>query len=317
MPFVLDYQDPWVGAWGRSVGGGPDGAPDWKSRASRRLGAWLEPTRRRRGRRARRGLAGHDRRHRRAHAERRRGCRTRDSARIRAGRFRGARCTPAAQPRASIRQTACVHLCYVGTLLPTGLETLRLLLRRARARAPRRSGRRPRASAFLRHQQPVRRRARIASCRCARECGVADAVTESAGTARLSRRAVRADARARRFCCSAARNGTTRPASSIPALLAKRPILALFHEASSVVSILRDGRVPSRPSAWSRTAIGRRPTRESPKWPAISALSPRTVAYRGADVVARRVCRACPRACWPGQLAGALRSGGRMTVRSG
>ena len=43
VPFVLDYQDPWVGAWGQSVGGGPGGAPDWKSRASRRLGEWLEP----------------------------------------------------------------------------------------------------------------------------------------------------------------------------------------------------------------------------------------------------------------------------------
>jgi len=43
VPFVLDYQDPWVGAWGQSVGGGPGGAPDWKSRASRRLGTWLEP----------------------------------------------------------------------------------------------------------------------------------------------------------------------------------------------------------------------------------------------------------------------------------
>src|SRR5205823_4511916 len=35
VPFVLDYQDPWVGAWGRTVGGGSNGHPDWKSRASR------------------------------------------------------------------------------------------------------------------------------------------------------------------------------------------------------------------------------------------------------------------------------------------
>ena len=39
IPFVLDYQDPWVGAWGRTVGGGADGRPDWKSRASRQIGA--------------------------------------------------------------------------------------------------------------------------------------------------------------------------------------------------------------------------------------------------------------------------------------
>ena len=29
--FILDYQDPWVGAWGLTVGGGQDGRVDWKS----------------------------------------------------------------------------------------------------------------------------------------------------------------------------------------------------------------------------------------------------------------------------------------------
>ena len=43
LPFVLDYQDPWVGAWGKSVGGGTGGRPDFKSRLSRRVGEWLEP----------------------------------------------------------------------------------------------------------------------------------------------------------------------------------------------------------------------------------------------------------------------------------
>ena len=42
IPFVLDLQDPWVGAWGSSVGGGPDGIPDFKSRASRRALATIE-----------------------------------------------------------------------------------------------------------------------------------------------------------------------------------------------------------------------------------------------------------------------------------
>ncbi len=42
VPFVLDVQDPWVGAWGRDVGGGPDGRPDVRSRLSRRLAAWME-----------------------------------------------------------------------------------------------------------------------------------------------------------------------------------------------------------------------------------------------------------------------------------
>ncbi len=40
MPFVLDLQDPWVGAWGKDVG--PGGNPDIRSRASRALATRLE-----------------------------------------------------------------------------------------------------------------------------------------------------------------------------------------------------------------------------------------------------------------------------------
>jgi len=40
MPFVLDLQDPWVGAWGKDVG--PRGHPDLRSRASRALATRLE-----------------------------------------------------------------------------------------------------------------------------------------------------------------------------------------------------------------------------------------------------------------------------------
>lgn len=42
IPFVLDLQDPWTGAWGLTVGGGRDGRPDAKSRASRAIAARLE-----------------------------------------------------------------------------------------------------------------------------------------------------------------------------------------------------------------------------------------------------------------------------------
>jgi hypothetical protein len=42
LPFVLDLQDPWVGEWGLSVGGGPGGRPDPRSRASRALAVRLE-----------------------------------------------------------------------------------------------------------------------------------------------------------------------------------------------------------------------------------------------------------------------------------
>jgi hypothetical protein len=39
VAFVLDYQDPWVGEWGRSVGPGENGRPDYRSRASRLIAA--------------------------------------------------------------------------------------------------------------------------------------------------------------------------------------------------------------------------------------------------------------------------------------
>ena len=42
IPFVLDLQDPWVGAWGATVGGGPEGSVDAKSRMSRVLATRLE-----------------------------------------------------------------------------------------------------------------------------------------------------------------------------------------------------------------------------------------------------------------------------------
>src|SRR2546422_346146 len=43
LPFILDYQDPWVGSWGLTVGGGEGGSPDLRSRLSRLLGLALEP----------------------------------------------------------------------------------------------------------------------------------------------------------------------------------------------------------------------------------------------------------------------------------
>jgi hypothetical protein len=43
VAFVLDYQDPWVGEWGRSVGPASEGRPDFKSRASRWIAERLEP----------------------------------------------------------------------------------------------------------------------------------------------------------------------------------------------------------------------------------------------------------------------------------
>src|SRR6266516_6108034 len=43
VPFVLDYIDPWVGAWGLTVGAGPGGSPDLRSRLTRKVATVLEP----------------------------------------------------------------------------------------------------------------------------------------------------------------------------------------------------------------------------------------------------------------------------------
>lgn len=236
VPFVLDYQDPWVGAWGQSVGGGSDGAPDWKSRVSRRLGTWLEP----RALRAadaivavsqgtidgiveRMPAAG-----RLPHGVIPLGFEPDDFEALRGRPPLAARFDPA---------DGLVHLCYVGTLLPTGLDTLRLLLR-ALDRARRDD---PAAARLHLHFFGTSNQSHTVRCRVlpiARECGVADVVTEVPGRLDyLEALSVLTHASAILLLGSSEPHYTA--SKLYPALLAKRPILALFHEASSVVSILR------------------------------------------------------------------------------
>ena len=237
LPFVLDYQDPWVGAWGRSVGGGSGGAIDWKSRASRQLGLWLEP----------RAVGAAD-----ALVAVSQG--TIDGIVERmpaAGRLPqeviplgfeaadfsavGDRRSPAAGFHAS---DGLVHLSYVGTLLPTGFETLRLLFRGlARARRDDPAAARLRLHFFGTSNQSASSAHRVLPC--ARECGVDDAITEEPGRLDyLDALAVLMNSSAILLLGSAERHYTA--SKLYPALLAKRPILALFHEASSVVSVLRE-----------------------------------------------------------------------------
>ncbi len=236
VPFVLDYQDPWVGAWGQSVGGGPGGAPDWKSRASRRLGAWLEP----------RAVGAAD-----AIVAVSQGTidgiveRMPDAGRLphgviplgfEAGDFEALERRP---PIAGHVDPAdgLVHLCYVGTLLPTGIDTLRVLLRaieRARREDP--TAARLRLHFFGTSNQSQADAYRVLPI--ARECGVADVVTERPGRLDyLDALSVLSRASAILLLGSSERHYTA--SKLYPALLAQRPILALFHEASSVVSILR------------------------------------------------------------------------------
>lgn len=236
VPFVLDYQDPWVGAWGDTVGGGPQGRPDWKSRVSRRLGTWLEP----------RAVAAADAlvavsqgtidgivdrmpaAARLPHGVIPLGFEPDDFVALRSQRSQVPRFDPA---------DGLVHLCYVGTLLPTGLDTLRLLLRAlARARRDDPAAGRLRLHFFGTSNQSASDSYRVLPV--ARECGVADAVTEVPGRLDyLDALSVLTHASGILLLGSGERHYTA--SKLYPALLAKRPILALFHEASSVVSILR------------------------------------------------------------------------------
>src|SRR5262249_15985222 len=136
VPFVLDYQDPWVGAWGATVGAGPNGSRDWKSPATRRLGTWLEP---------RAGAPAH------APVAVSQGAldpvvrRTRVADEV-PGEAIPLGFEPADFERLGSRPRSHayfdpadgrVHLCYVGTLLPAGIATLCTLLGAVRSLAAR------------------------------------------------------------------------------------------------------------------------------------------------------------------------------------
>jgi hypothetical protein len=235
IPFVLDYQDPWVGEWGKSVGGGPGGSADLKSRLSRQLGKWLEP----------RAVRAAD-----AVVAVSQGTIDGILERIPAAagipheviplgfepqdfdRLRGRR---ESKP-GFVAADGFVHLCYVGTLLPTGIETLRLLLNalaRARERNP--ASRRLQLHFFGTSNQSASDRLRVMPV--AAECGVGDAVFEApARLDYLDALSVLARADAILLLGSSETHYT---ASKLgPALLARRPLLALYNESSSVVSVL-------------------------------------------------------------------------------
>jgi hypothetical protein len=236
IPFVLDYQDPWVGAWGRTVGGGANGRPDWKSRVSRQIAEWLEP----RALEAADGVVAVSQGTIDGIVERIPSAASLPHDAIPLG-FDAADFAAVDGRRGDAaawdRHDGLVHLCYVGTLLPTGVETLRLLLRaldRARREDPNASRLRLHFIGTSNQSESTAHRVRP----IAAECGVADAVSETPG------RVDYLDALALLTQSSGILLlGSSEPhytASKLyPALLAKRPLLALFHEASSVVSILR------------------------------------------------------------------------------
>jgi glycosyltransferase involved in cell wall biosynthesis len=238
IPFVLDYQDPWVGAWGHTVGGGTNGTPDLKSRLTRRAAAFLE----------RRVVPWAD-----------------AITAVSAGTYQSvlaripaARDTPCLElplgsepadfarvPHGSGRNAhfaaddGLVHVCYVGTLLPLGFETLHAVLEAVaglRSTEPALFSR-LRLHFFGTSNQttgaPPPRVLHVADA-----LGLRDHVTEwPARVDYLEALAILRDASVVLALGSSEAHYT---ASRIfPALLSGRPLLAVYHEGSSVRDIVR------------------------------------------------------------------------------
>ena len=245
LPFVLDYQDPWVGAWGQTVGGSRNGEPDLKSRFTRKLALWLEPHALRAADAitavSEGTLEGILERH----------LRAKNIPRVtipiggEQADFDSLR-TKAPQNQYFDPHDGNVHFCYVGTLLPLGFETLRGLIQAVvmiRNRHPE-LYRRLRLHFFgTSNQRNSRAPQRVLPV--AKALGAEDCVTEVANRIDyLDALTVLTQATAIVMMGSSERHYTA--SKLYPGLLARRPIFAMYHEASSVVDVLRAaGRPPS------------------------------------------------------------------------
>jgi len=240
VPFVLDYQDPWVGAWGREVGGGTGGAVDVKSRSTRALAGRLEP----RVLRAADGVTAVSARTY-EDACARTGATPRavaeipigwDAADLDALARRGDR------PRL-IPEDGRVNICYTGTLLPLGVATLRAVLAAARASIDRdpRLADRLRFYFFGTSNQSTGGEARVLPH--ARELGVEHLVREY--PARLDYLdALDALRQASALLLMGSTEPHYTPSKVFPALLANRPLLAVYHDQSPVIEMLRAAAPP-------------------------------------------------------------------------
>jgi glycosyltransferase involved in cell wall biosynthesis len=245
VPFVLDYQDPWVSAWGRDVGPAANGAPDWKSRVTRALSERLEP----------RVVCAAD-------------ALTAVSARTYQDVLDR---VPHARPRACAaiplgfdehdlhalervpRPNPCfdehdgfVHVCYVGTVLPKGVEVLEAVLSGVavlRQQSPSRYARIRLHFVGTSNQRTTALEPRVLPI--ARRLGVEDVVTEM--PPRLDYLdALNVQARAHAVLLIGSTEPHYTPSKVFPALLARRPILALYHAASSVHDVLAQPAMEAR-----------------------------------------------------------------------
>lgn len=240
IPFVLDYQDPWVGAWGRTTGTGANGAPDLKSRLSRAVAARLEPI----AVRAADGITAVSEGTLEGVRERIPGMKTTPCVGIplggEASDFEYLRSHPR-KSRLFDAGDGRVHISYVGTLLPLGLETLRAFLGALallKKRAPDRFGK-LQVHFVGTSNQTTGSSERVAPE--ARRLGVEEAVRETPERIDyLDALDVLIRSHAILLMGSSERHYTA--SKLFPALLARRPLLAIFHRESSAVDMLQSTR---------------------------------------------------------------------------
>ncbi|MGE0040482.1 MAG: hypothetical protein AB7O67_03185 [Vicinamibacterales bacterium] len=233
--FVLDLQDPWVGAWGATLG--PGGTPDVRSRASRALALQLEP----------RVVA-------RAAAVTAVSRGTIDELAARVPRVADRPrevlpigWDPSDWQRLDARGLANgffdpadgrLHLCWVGTLLPGGLDTMRGFLRALRQVVDRQPSLAERVRVWCvgtsneaRADAPARVRP------LAEEAGIASVVHEHpARVPFFQALALARDAHAVLLFGSHEPHYT--PSRAFAAAASGNHVLGAFHEASDVVSLL-------------------------------------------------------------------------------
>lgn len=239
LPFVLDYQDPWVGSWGRDVGGGAGGRPDVKSRVSRAVARQLEP----RVVRAADGLTAVSARTYEDVLARVTGAHPRACAAIPLGFETHDLEALERHPRSSAHfdpRDGLVHICYVGTVLPAGIGVWRAVLEglaRLKARSPEAYARVRLHCLGTSNQRQSNLPPRVLPL--AHELGVADVVTED--PMRLDYLdALNAQVQAGAVLLLGSSEPHYTPSKVFPALLAGRPIVAAYHAASNVVPLLAD-----------------------------------------------------------------------------
>jgi len=243
VPFVLDYQDPWVNAWGADVGGGVGGAVDVKSRLSRHLAEWLEPHAVRAASAITAVSAGTYEPVLRRHPEIRP---VTDAIPLGAEPLDFTHDRPAAVALPFDPTDGRIHLCYTGTVLPLGQETLRALLTALCRVRDSRSDLYARVRVhFIGTSNQHRETAEQRVMPVARALGVADIVDEH--PARLPYSTIVHVQRAASILLALGSSEPHYTASKIfPLVLARRPLLAVFHESSSVRDVIQTlGAIPS------------------------------------------------------------------------